>query len=90
MLLQSPPIMIWEKSTRRQPDFGECGDLDKLADQEWHLYTAVFIMISTVVYFDGEIANSWTLDGESAGQILDLKAVATMKRICQGSNQAWG
>lgn len=66
------------------------GDLDWLKDQEWHLYTAVVTPTSAKIYFDGEIANAWTLDGESRGQQCDLKTVATMKCICLGGNQAWG
>lgn len=66
------------------------GDLDWLADRQWHLYTAVFTPTSAVVYFDGEVANSWTLDGVSRGQVIDLQTVATMKCICLGGNQAWG
>ncbi len=66
------------------------GDLDWLKDQEWHLYTAVVTPTSAKIYFDGELANAWTLDGESRGQQCDLKTVATMKCICLGGNQAWG
>lgn len=66
------------------------GDRDWLADQKWHLYTATFTPTRTIVYFDGEIANSWTLDGTSRGQVCDVKALADMKCICVCGNQAWG
>lgn len=66
------------------------GDLDWLADKNWHLYTAVFTPTTAIVYFDGNVANSWTLDGVSRGSICDLKVVSQLKCICLGGNQAWG
>lgn len=66
------------------------GDRDWLADKNWHLYTVVCTPTNTVVYFDGEVANSWTLDGVTAGQVCDVAALANMTCICLGGNQAWG
>ena len=84
----------WCDYVAEQSDTGEVilyhGDLDWLKDQQWHLYTAVLTPTTAKIYFDGEIANSWTLDGESRGQQCDLKTVATLKCICLGGNQAWG
>lgn len=83
----------WCDYTNDQSDTGEVilyhGDLDWLADKQWHLYTATFTPTRTIVYMDGNVANSWTLDGTSAGQVCDIKALATMKCICLGGNQAW-
>ena len=44
------------------------GELDWLADKGWHLYTVTLTPNKTIVYLDGEVANSWTLDGVSRGQ----------------------
>lgn len=65
------------------------GDLDWLADKQWHFYSAVVTPTSAKIYFDGELKNSWTLDGESRGQQCDLETVASLKCICLGGNQAW-
>ncbi|MDE5883080.1 MAG: LamG domain-containing protein [Muribaculaceae bacterium] len=84
----------WCDYAPEQSDTGEVilyhGDLDWLKDQKWHLYTAVVTPTTAKIYFDGEIANAWTLDGESRGQQCDLKTVATLSCICLGGNQAWG
>ena len=65
------------------------GELDWLADKGWHLYTVTLTPNKTIVYLDGEVANSWTLDGVSRGQVCDLKALAGLEYICLGGNQAW-
>lgn len=66
------------------------GDLDWLADKQWHLYTVTITPYHSIVYFDGEIANAWTTDGESRGQIVNLKAFDMLTNICVCGNQAWG
>lgn len=65
------------------------GDRDWLADKQWHLYTATFTPTRAIVYFDGEVVNSWTLDGESRGQICNLKAVDRLTNLCVCGNQQW-
>ena len=63
---------------------------DWLADHEWHLYTAVFTETSAAVYFDGEVANSWTISGSGAGNTVGtLFSGADLKYVCLGGNQAW-
>ncbi len=76
-ICDNPPVILYH------------GDLDWLADKQWHFYTATFTPTRAIVYFDGNVANSWTLDGVSRGQICDLRTVATLKCICLGGNQAW-
>ena len=67
------------------------GATDWLADGEWHLYTAVFTETKAAVYFDGEVANSWTItgsgDNNSVGSLLGDN---NLKYVCLGGNQAWG
>jgi len=65
------------------------GDLDWLADKEWHLYTATFTAEHVVVYFDGEVANSWTLDGTTKGQICNMQGFSLFTNICVCGNQQW-
>lgn len=62
---------------------------DWLADKEWHYYTATFTQTSAAVYFDGEIVNSWTIDGVSEGQICNIFGCADLNYACLGGNQAW-
>lgn len=65
------------------------GELDWLADKQWHLYTAVFDGLHFTIYFDGEVANSWTIDGVSKGQICNYKAFPLLTNICICGNQQW-
>lgn len=65
------------------------GDRDWLADKEWHLYTAVFDGLHFTIYFDGEVANAWTLDGVSRGQICNYKSFPKLTNICICGNQQW-
>lgn len=65
------------------------GDRDWLADKEWHLYTATFDGPHFTVYFDGVVANSWTLDLTSRGQICNYKAFPMLTNICICGNQQW-
>ena len=61
---------------------------DWLADGEWHYYTATFTETTANVYFDGELKNSWVLDGERSAAGLFSNG-ADLKWICLGGNQAW-
>lgn len=72
-----------------------------LDDKAWHYYTATLTATSVKVYIDGILENSWTLDGTTAGQIVEgvFNAGAEyatndfgLKYICLGGNQAcnWG
>lgn len=65
-------------------------ETDWLADGEWHLYTVTFTPKSAKVYFDGVIANEWSIPEDSertaAGLFTDG---AAYKHICLGGNQAW-
>jgi len=83
----------WCDYTDAQCDQGKVtayhGDSDWLADKEWHLYTAVFTKTSAAVYFDGEVANSWTIDGTSAGAICNIFGKAELDLVCVGGMQAW-
>ncbi|MDE5586528.1 MAG: LamG domain-containing protein, partial [Muribaculaceae bacterium] len=64
-------------------------ETDWLADKDWHLYTAVFTKTSAAVYFDGEIANSWTIDGTSRGGRCEMFGDARFNLFCVGGMQAW-
>ena len=65
-------------------------DTDWLADKQWHLYTAVFTETSAVVYYDGEVANSWTISGSGDGNSVGtLFTDNQLKYVCLGGNQAW-
>lgn len=68
-----------------------------LDDKAWHYYTATLTATSVKVYIDGILENSWTLDGTTAGQIVEgvFNAGAEyatndfgLKYICLGGNQA--
>ncbi len=65
------------------------GDRDWLADKEWHLFTATFTPTRVIVYLDGVVANAWTLDGTSRGQICNLQAISALNNICICGNQQW-
>ncbi|MCD7901301.1 MAG: LamG domain-containing protein, partial [Bacteroides sp.] len=84
----------WCDYTDAQNDAGEntlyYNDTDWLADQQWHLYTAVFTETTAAVYFDGELKNSWTITGSGAGETVgSLFSGTDLKYICLGGNQAW-
>ncbi len=67
------------------------GDTDWLADGKWHLYTVTISASSTKIYFDGEIANEWSIDGTEAGGSINglFTNGADLKYVCLGGNQAW-
>lgn len=66
-------------------------DDDWLKDKEWHYYTATLTATSCKIYFDGEIANSWTEDGSDGHHIAGLFSNgADLRYITLGGNQAWG
>lgn len=62
---------------------------DWLADGKWHLYTAIFTPLTAKVYFDGELKNSWVIDGTANTAAGLFSNGADLKYICLGGNQAW-
>lgn len=64
-------------------------ETDWLADKEWHHYAAVFTDTRAFVYMDGELVNSWTLDGVSRGQRCEFFGDARFDLFCLGGMQAW-
>lgn len=62
-----------------------------LDDAVWHYYTVVLTTTTAEVYIDGELKNSWTVDGTSDGQVIAglFTNGADLKYICLGGNQAW-
>ena len=62
---------------------------DWLADKEWHYYTVVLDGENAKVYFDGEIANEWNMDGVNNTQTGLFRSGSALKYICLGGNQAW-
>lgn len=67
------------------------GDLDWLADKQWHYYTATLTPTSCKIYVDGVIKNEWAIDGVSDGAVAGglFTNGADLKYICLGGNQAW-
>ncbi len=65
------------------------GDRDWLADKSWHLYAATFTAEHVIVYLDGEVANSWTLDGTTRGQICNMQGFSRFTNLCVSGNQQW-
>ena len=65
------------------------GDTDWLVDGNWHYYTATFTATTAKVYFDGELKNSWVLDGATNTAAGLFSNGADLKYICLGGNQAW-
>jgi hypothetical protein len=85
----------WSDYTDDQNDNGanalyhDATGADWLADGGWHLYTATFTPTTAKVYFDGELKNSWTIDGvnnTAAGLFNDGNLLT---HVCLGGNQAW-
>lgn len=64
---------------------------DWLKDHEWHFYTAVLTTTTCKIYFDGEVANSWTVtDTDDGNKIAGLFSNGSdLKYISLGGNQAW-
>ena len=62
-----------------------------LDDNAWHYYTATFTETSAKVYIDGTLANSWTLDNTTDGQIMTnlFTKGSSYTYICLGGNQRW-
>jgi len=65
-----------------------------LDDNKWHYYTVTLTSTKAIVYVDGVVQNSWTLDGTSVGQNISgfftKAASGTYPEVCLGGNQAWG
>jgi len=84
----------WTDYTNEQNVAGENklyhNDTDWLADHQWHYYTVVFNEENAKVYFDGEIANEWQMDGVGNTQMGLFTNGGDLKYICLGGNQAWG
>lgn len=61
-----------------------------LDDKAWHLYTVTLTTTKAIIYIDGKVFNSWTLDG-SEGQVTEgfFTYGGNYKHICLGGNQAW-
>lgn len=67
-----------------------------LDDKAWHYYTITLTSTAVKVYIDGVVENSWTVDGESGGQVINglFNAGAAytvdtgLKYICLGGNQS--
>ncbi|MCM1503919.1 MAG: LamG domain-containing protein [Muribaculum sp.] len=83
----------WCDYTNAQCDQGTVtayhGDTDWLADKKWHHYAVTFTKTSAAVYFDGEIANSWTIDGVSDGARCEIFGKSELDLVCLGGLQAW-
>ena len=62
-----------------------------LDDHAWHYYTATFTETSAKVYIDGVLANAWSLDNTSDGQIMTnlFTKGSSYTHICLGGNQRW-
>lgn len=62
-----------------------------LDDKAWHYYTVTLTTTKVVVYIDGNIFNSWTLDPTVGGQQIEgfFTYGSNYKHICLGGNQAW-
>ena len=67
-----------------------------LDDKEWHYYTITLTSTTIKVYIDGVVENSWTVDGTTAGQVINgvfeagaaYENVNGLKYICLGGNQS--
>jgi hypothetical protein len=83
----------WSDYTDAQNDQGANtiyqNDKDWLADNQWHLYSVVMTETTATVYFDGVVANSWTLTGDSNGSSVGDFFTSPLPYICLGGNQAW-
>ena len=61
-----------------------------LDDKGWHLYTVTLTTTKVAIYIDGEVFNSWTLNGTAGQQTSGFFTYgANYKHICLGGNQAW-
>ena len=69
-------------------------DVTWLTDANWHYYTVTLTPTKAIVYIDGVVLNSWTLDGTSDGQklsgLFSGMASGNYPVVCLGGNQAWG
>ena len=65
-----------------------------LDDNAWHYYTVTLTSTKAIVYVDGAVVNSWTLDGTTDGQVIAglfaAGAANELPKVCLGGNQAWG
>ena len=83
----------WSDYTDKQNDSGKNAEsIDYLSDKGWHYYTAVFTVTTASVYIDGNLVNSWTIDGTSEGQNMSglFSSGKKLTYNCLGGNQAWG
>ncbi|MCR5158339.1 MAG: family 43 glycosylhydrolase [Prevotella sp.] len=64
-----------------------------LDDAKWHYYTVTLTSNNGTIYVDGEVMNSWTMDGTTNGQILSGFFTAAAENgypvVCIGGNQSW-
>lgn len=85
----------WSDFLNAQNDNGTDNETTTwLDDNKWHYYTMTLTPTKAIVYVDGSIINSWTLDGTTNGQVLTglftNLANGTYPEVCLGGNQAWG
>ena len=60
-------------------------------DGNWHYYTVTLTETSAIVYVDGVVVNSWTLDNSTDGQKMTAFFTnTTLTYVTLGGNQAWG
>jgi len=85
----------WSDFTATNNDAGaNTESVDWLNDSEWHYYTVTLTSTKAIVYVDGAVVNSWTMDGTSSGQVISglfsAGAAGNYPVVCLGGNQAWG
>ena len=62
-----------------------------LDDGNWHYYTVTITETRAIVYIDGTVMNSWTLDNSTDGQKMTaLLNNNNLTYVTLGGNQAWG
>lgn len=61
-----------------------------LANDDWHVVAFTATEKNVVIYVDGVVANSWTIDGTDGQNISGLfSAGSSLVYNCLGGNQAW-
>ncbi len=61
-----------------------------LDDENWHFYTATYTSSSVKIYVDGNLQNSWTLDGTDGHSVNGIFTNGyKLDYVCLGGNQAW-
>lgn len=64
-----------------------------LDDAAWHYYTIVLTGTTGAIYIDGNVKNSWTMDGSDGQYIAGLfngGAANALPYVCLGGLQPWG